>query len=286
MNAPANSNNSNNNRLLARRPLIMRLRIHHTTTFTYDQPISEAYTEMRLKPLSANGQHCVTFNLQAEPRGDVLQYTDRYGNDVRHFDVLQPHQQMTVIAASEVLTPDTFISDAEPLSPLDEYDFLNATGYAPLSPTLQAFAAPHAVPDNPLATARALLHAVHGALRYEKGATDVTTHAEAALALGRGVCQDYTHILLSACRAVRLPARYVSGYIYNDGQTVATHAWCDIYIAGQGWVSFDPTHNRAQNNHYVRLAVGRDYADVPPTRGVYKGKAKEQLDVQVRVEAL
>src|SRR5215510_15074070 len=99
----------------------MRLRIKHTTTFTYDQLISEAYTEMRLKPLDGDGQRCLAFSLVTEPRDEVLQYTDRFGNDVRHFDVLQPHQQLRVTATSEVLTAQSFGPDQVRLSRLDEF---------------------------------------------------------------------------------------------------------------------------------------------------------------------
>jgi transglutaminase-like putative cysteine protease len=261
----------------------MRLRIEHTTTFTYDHPISEAYTEMRLKPLDGDGQRCTSFTLLTEPRDEVLQYTDRFGNDVRHFDVLQPHPKLMVAAISEVQTPDAFTPDGGPLSPLDEFDYSMATAYAPFTGDLAQFAAAHASAGNPRATAIALMHALFGSLKYEKGATDVYTTADKALALGRGVCQDFAHIMLAACRSQHLPARYVSGYLYNNGQTAASHAWVDVYVAGRGWLSLDPTHNTEQTGHYVRVAVGRDYADVPPTRGIFKGAAKEKLDVDVKV---
>ena len=126
--------------------------------------------------------------------------------------------------------------------------------------------------------------AVHAALKYEKGVTDVQTNAEQAL--GRGVCQDFTHVLLAACRSLDLPARYVSGYLYNNGHTAASHALVAVHVAGPGWLLLDPTHNRQQTSQYVRVAIGRDYADVPPTRGVFKGQAKETLEVKVSVTAL
>ncbi|HLF29043.1 MAG TPA: transglutaminase family protein [Anaerolineae bacterium] len=264
----------------------MHLKIEHTTTFSYDQPISEAYTEVRLRPLDGGGQRCLAFALNIEPRDEVLQYTDRYGNDVRHFDLLQSHAQLTVIAASEVLTPAAFLPNGAELEPLDVYDYLSATRYAPFAPALVEFAAAQGGSADALDSALALMHAIHGGLVYEKGATDVTTTAEQALALGRGVCQDFAHILLAACRCRNIPARYVSGYLYNNGRSAASHAWVDVYVAGRGWVSLDPTHDREPTDHYVRVAVGRDYADVPPTRGVFKGSAKEQLAVDVIIQAL
>src|SRR5258706_839254 len=206
----------------------MRLRIEHVTTFAYDQPVSEAYTEMRLRPLDGNGQHCLSFNLATEPRDETLKYNDRFGNDVHHFDVIQPHQKLMVAATSEVLTPEHFSERAASLSPLQEHDYLSATDYAPLSREIVRFAAAHSLPGDPGATALAIMQAIHARLTYEKRATDVTTTAEEALKLGRGVCQDFSHLMLAACRSQDIPARYLSGYLYNNGHTAASHAWGDI----------------------------------------------------------
>ncbi len=264
----------------------MRLRIEHTTAFHYDQPISEAYTEMRLRPLSANGQLCLSFTLTTEPRDEILQHTDRFGNDVRHFDVLLLHQRLVVTAVSEVLTPITFAPEAEPLSPLDEFDYLTPTRYAPIADDIVQFARAHVTPGDSNTSALALMHALFSTLKYEKGATDVSTAADRALALGRGVCQDFAHIMIAACRCQGLPARYVSGYLFSRGHDVASHAWVDVYVPDRGWLSLDPTHDQAQTEQYVRVAIGRDYADVPPTRGIFKGNAKESMDVKVAIAAI
>lgn len=264
----------------------MHLKIKHTTTFTYDHPISEAYTEMRLKPLDGDGQRCLGFQLTTEPKDVVLRYTDHFGNDVRHFDVVQPHQILTVAAESEVLTPDVYISDASQLSPLDEFNYLSSTQYAPHASNLADFSASHRIASDALSTALAVMRAIHQNLIYEKGATDVKTTADKALSLGRGVCQDFSHIMLAACRMQGIPARYVSGYLYNNGHTAASHAWVDVLTPERGWVSLDPTHDQEQTEQYVRVAVGRDYADAPPTRGIFKGNAKEQMEVNVSVTAL
>ena len=264
----------------------MRLQIEHVTIFTYDQPISEAYTEMRLRPLDAGGQHCLAFSLAPQPREEVRQYVDRFGNGVHHFDVLSSHRQLMVTATSEVLTPEYLSAPGRRPAAAGRIRLLPAHRLHPLFEAVAKFAAAQAVPGDPLATALALTAAVHGALKYEKGVTDVQTTAEQALALGRGVCQDFTHIMLAACRSLDLPARYVSGYLYNNGHTAASHAWVDVFVPGPGWVSFDPTHNRQQTGQYVRVAIGRDYGDVPPTRGIFKGQAKETLEVKVSVTAL
>jgi transglutaminase-like putative cysteine protease len=265
----------------------MRLRIVHTTTFTYDEPVSEAFMEMRLTPLNAGGQRCESFRLSTDPHGDVRGYADRFGNRVRHFDTLAPHERLVVSARSEVATPEGFSDPERELSLLDAYDYLQPTAYTPITEAVEAFAAPCAVSEDPKATAEALMKAVHRALAYVPGATTVKTTADEALASGRGVCQDFTHLMIAACRAQGLPARYVSGYVFapRRGDAAASHAWVDVFIAGQGWVSLDPTHDSPQNDHYVRLAMGRDYGDVPPTRGVFKGAGKETMTVDVSVES-
>jgi transglutaminase-like putative cysteine protease len=264
----------------------MRLRIRHDTVLTYDAPVIEAYMEMRLRPLDAGGQRCESFRIVTDPGGDVLGYLDRFGNTVRHFDTIAPHDRLVVSTSSEVSTPEAFADPERELSPLDRYDYLQPTAYAPFSPETWALARGCAVPGDGVATAGAVMAAVHGALAYVPGSTTVKTTAAEALAHGRGVCQDFAHLMIAACRALGLPARYVSGYVLapRRGAAAASHAWCDVFVAGQGWRSLDPTHRAEQSDHYVRVAIGRDYADVPPTRGVFKGAGQETMTVQVRVE--
>jgi len=264
----------------------MRLHISHTTSFIYDQPISEAYTEVRLRPLDHAGQRCLGFHLHTEPREEVLTYTDPFGNLVHHFDVLQPHAMLEVTAESEVSTTEVFTEPVRALSPLDAWSFTQPTTYAPFTPDLTAFGRAQFAQDDPAATAVGLMRAIFGGLKYEKGATTVTTTAAQALHLARGVCQDFAHIFLAAARSQGLVARYVSGYLYNNGDMAASHAWVDVFVPGRGWLALDPTHNAAQNGHYVRLAIGRDYADVPPTRGFYKGAGRETLEVSVQLKTV
>jgi len=270
----------------------MHLLINHITTFTYTEPISEAYTEMRLKPIDGGGQRCLSFKLETEPRGTVMQYADRYGNDVRHFDTINPHQRLVVSTSCDVLTPTSFFDDKRELSLLDQFDYLTSSTYSLCTEALRNFATAHIVPNNEADSAWALMQSIYSTLKYEPGVTDVKTDAETALTLGRGVCQDFAHILIAACRCNGIPARYVSGYLYSPQVAdspvgnAASHAWVDVFLPQQGWISLDPTHNCHQSESYVRVAVGRDYADVPPTKGIFKGNAKEKLDVTVTVKAV
>ena len=267
----------------------MLIKVEHTTSFAYTDRISEAYTELRLRPLSSGGQQCTSFRLVTDPPGvRVRAYRDRLGNDVQHLEVIEDHDQISITALSEVSTPAVFSDTARDPSPLQVYDYLAPTEYAPFSDPLRKLSATAKGPGTEAERSVEVMRAVRSLIVYEPGATDVMTRADAALALGRGVCQDFAHVMLAACRSAGIPSRYVSGYLYDPlGQgDVASHAWLDILDAERGWVSFDPTHDREQTEAYVRVAVGRDYADVPPTRGVFKGTAAETLDVAVRIAPL
>lgn len=268
----------------------MKLRIQHTTLFTYDNPISEAYTEMRLAPMDDAGQRRMRFHLTTEPRGEVTRYFDRYNNLVHYFDLLQPHERLKVTATSEVYTVDTFVDEQKELLPLDRYDYLTPSDYSPDGSVFAELARSCVNEGDQMATAMALSEKVYNAIRYERGATDVKTKADEALQIGRGVCQDYAHVMIAACRSTGLPARYVSGYLDSpraaESGNAASHAWVDVFVSEAGWISLDPTHNCPQNASYVRVAVGRDYADVPPTRGIYKGNSEENMEVTVRVESV
>ena len=263
----------------------MWLTLEHVTELGYDEPIVEAYTEVRLKPAHRDGQRCSSFSLSTEPRGATIdEYVDRFGNVVHHFDVLEMHERLAVVARSEVWTAPRFVADTSNPLPLDRWDYLAPSRFVPRADTLTALAATASGSDQ-AAAARALMEAVRDAMTYEKGTTDVHTTASEALGDGRGVCQDFAHVLIGACRAQGLPARYVSGYLYDatNGGHGESHAWVDVHVGADGWLSLDPTHDTEQNEHYVRVAVGRDYADVPPSRGVYRGTATETLEVAVTI---
>jgi transglutaminase-like putative cysteine protease len=266
----------------------VRLRIEHTTVFSYDEPVSECYTEVRLKPREGQGQRCLSFSLSCDPTAPVHAYADRYGNEVLHFDLLSPHDRLVVTARSEVETEIGHPGREVELSLLDRFDFLVETDYAPFGAEVRALAGTCVVPGDAAATASRVLWAVRKRLRYETGSTDVTTSAEEALRQGKGVCQDFAHLMLACCRVLSVPARYVSGYIHAPGSRseAASHAWVDVFAERQGWISLDPTHDSTAGARHVRVAVGRDYADVPPTRGVWKGNAQETLEVTVRIDAV
>jgi len=264
----------------------MWLTIEHTTRLTYSAPIAEAYSELRLKPLHDDGQRCSAFTITTEPRNlPISEYADRFGNIVHHFDVLEPHDRLVLAVRSEVWTPVTFVDSATP-SEVDRWDFLHASRHIPTTGAIRELAASVEPGASVAETAARLTAGVREAMTYERGSTHVHTRADEALADGRGVCQDFAHVLIGLARVHGLPARYVSGYLYDPRrgeEHEASHAWVDVLDPERGWISLDPTHDREQTEHYVRIGVGRDYADVPPTRGVYKGPGEETLEVSVRI---
>lgn len=265
----------------------MRLQIEHETTFRYDEPVREAVCEARLRPREEAGQHVASFRLTLDPPAPFDALADRFGNALHCYSVLQPHRRLVVTATSVVETSSTPLVDAPELSPIQRHSFAAASQYVPLTGELLAFARAHAAEGDQEASARALMEAIYTSCAYEAGSTDISTTAEAVLEGRRGVCQDFAHLMIALCRSLGRPARYVSGYLYDPAlppeQILASHAWAEVFLAGRGWLGLDPTHNSATGEHYVRVAVGRDYADAAPIRGIYQGGARETLAVRVRI---
>jgi transglutaminase-like putative cysteine protease len=143
--------------------------------------------------------------------------------------------------------------------------------------------------DDPLTVLRDLNSAINSAFEYTPNSTRVDSPIDEALRMRKGVCQDYAHIMITLARQLNIPCRYVSGYLYQHSRGAerstgeATHAWVEAYLPGLGWIGFDPTNNTTTDERHIRVAIGRDYADVPPTRGVYRGKAESELAVTVRI---
>lgn len=284
-----------------------RYRLVHVTHFTYDAPVSNSYNEVRLRPLQDDIQSCLTFSLTTAPRAATAMHIDYFGNCVHRFNVLNEHRDLRIEADSVVLvqTPPTPPANGLSLAELEDreddlaelYDFLAPTGYVPHDPGLGELAAAAERDSNGTCAgfATQAMHHVHRAFRYEKGATHVHSSIHDTLASGAGVCQDFAHILLGVLRMRGLPARYVSGYLVprrtaEPGASVeeviggqASHAWTEVFIPDHGWFGLDPTLGAAVGLQHVRAAYGRDYGDVAPIRGVYKGHAGQQMSVDVRV---
>lgn len=266
----------------------MKLQIEHETIFTYEEYVREAVGEAHLQPRDDNGQRLLSFRLTLDPATIYDRISDRFGNMIHCYTVLPPHRRFVITAQSVIETSTSPLAPAPALSLLEEFEFSNPSTYVPRTDDLENFARQHA-PDGgaPETIAYALMHAIAANLTYEKGSTDISTPADAVLAGGRGVCQDFAHLLIALCRSQGLPARYVSGYFHDPAlppdTVLASHAWAEVFLESRGWLGLDPTHDSATDEHYVRVAIGRDYADAAPVRGIYQGGGKDGEVLKVRV---
>jgi transglutaminase-like putative cysteine protease len=277
--------------------------IRHFTRYRYSQPVWQSMMEVRMHPRSEGSQRCFVFQLSVNPRARIFSYTDSRGNLVHHFDLPARHKQLTIISDALVnLDAQAAPPEAMPYEIWDEleqvvetrdfWDALLPSHFARSSPELEDLAREIGATErggrSPLAFLQELNSSVHKSFSYVKKSTAVNSPIEQALKSRQGVCQDFAHIMIALVRNAKIPCRYVSGYLYQSGGSGpsadgATHAWVEAWLPGMGWVGFDPTLNRMVGEKNIRTAVGRDYADVPPTMGVMKGKAETQLQVRVRV---
>lgn len=282
----------------------MQYAIRHITEFAYDAPICENLMEVRLHPRNDAQQRCYSFELTVTPHAQTFSYQDYMGNVIHHFDLPGHHDRLTLEARALVELPEPDpLPDALPPSAWDTLDRLWERGdhlemtlpstFARPSDALRAF-----IDEldwrrraDPLTLLRELNERVYDTFDYSAEATHVHSPIEDALESRGGVCQDFAHIFTALARHVRIPCRYVSGYLFyrKDGSSTdrsaedESHAWVEAYLPDVGWVGFDPTNNILAEERHIRVALGRDYADVPPTRGVYKGSSPSTLRVGVHV---
>jgi transglutaminase-like putative cysteine protease len=278
--------------------------IRHLTRFRYSHPISESIMETRMHPRSDSSQHCLNFTLSVSPRCRVFSYRDHLGNNVQHFDIPSEHNQLVIVAESIVeqqpapdvpafLSPDAWTALDELIDSGDYWEMLLPSTFAVETPALVLLAEQMGVTrrDDPLMLVQELNQRLFDYFDYVPSHTRVDSPIDEAIISGKGVCQDFAHTMIALLRHVRIPARYVSGYLYrsredHDRSTPdATHAWVEALIPHLGWVGFDPTNNLVAHHRHIRAAVGRDYADVPPTHGVFRGRTDSELYVAVQVEA-
>jgi transglutaminase-like putative cysteine protease len=280
----------------------MHYSIRHLTKFRYSAPISESFMELRMQPRTEAGQHCVWFDLAIKPRTRLTSYRDNLGNLVHHFDLPGHHTQLAIKSEAVVdIAPQT-LPESLGAQAWQELDALGTSGdyWEMLMPS--RFASPTDLldklardlnvrrRDDPLVLLRELTAALGETFEYAPKATKVDSPIDEALSNRRGVCQDFAHIMIALVRGIHIPCRYVSGYLYHRVEDRdrsaedATHAWVEALLPGLGWVGFDPTNNLIASQRHIRVAIGRDYGDVPPTRGVFKGEAKSELSVAVKVD--
>jgi transglutaminase-like putative cysteine protease len=282
---------------------IVEFTILHQTTYRYPGKIHESYSIVRLRPRSDSSQYCTKYELNVAPRARIFSYSDRFGNDVQHFAVLPDHDVLSIIARSSVITvrsPNPYVPAPVTKEQLASdpnlrwlYDELHESQYIVFGPELKTFAVAVGDPGRDDLVAW-YLHAgtsINQKFTYDTGATSVQSTVNESIRARAGVCQDYAHILVALCRYYGVPARYVSGYIFSgqEGSVIgaeASHAWCEAYLGPHGWIGYDPTNDTLIDDRFARIAVGRDYRDVSPVRGVYKGASHSSMSVNVAMEAL
>ncbi|MGD0190995.1 MAG: transglutaminase family protein [Rhizomicrobium sp.] len=277
--------------------------IRHITRFRYSAPVHESVMELRMQPRSEGPQTLRSFQIMTAPRAQLHAYTDHPGNAVYHFNVLREHSELRIEATAVIerapaaVAPVSDMLEWDRYNPLnlssDHFDLLEPSRFARTSQALDGFLTAHGLTrpqGDPLTALKHLSHTIYDSFDYESGVTEVHSPIDHALKAERGVCQDFAHIMIAVARAWGVPARYVSGYLYHRRKDEdrsaqdATHAWVECYLPSIGWVGFDPTNDIMTAERHIRVAVGRDYADVPPTRGTFKGDAESELAISVTVE--
>ena len=278
--------------------------IRHLTRFRYSRPITESIMETRMHPRSDTNQHCLTFSLSVSPRCRVFTYRDHLGNNVQHFNIPGEHTQLVIIAESVVeqqplpdvprfLSPDAWSALDDLIGSGDYWEMLLPSSFAFETTALVDLAKKIGVArrDDPLMLVHEINERLYDYFEYVPRSTRVDSPIDEAILSGRGVCQDFAHTMIALLRYVGIPARYVSGYLYRGSQDQdrstpdATHAWVDVLLPHLGWIGFDPTNNLIAHHRHIRTAIGRDYADVPPTHGIFRGHTESELYVAVQVEA-
>ena len=263
----------------------MRVEVAHRTVLTYERPIAETHMEVRVRPRTGAGQAVERFQLVVEPASPVRSYRDGFGNHVHYFNHVPPHGRVEVVAESVVGTsaglPD--LDDGE-----FPDDFLQFRGPVQEAPGVRALA--RRFRDGSVEQRlEGLVRHINLEFEYQPHTTTVFTAVDEVMRRRTGVCQDFAHLFIAVARSMGLPARYVSGYIHSGVGRVgegASHAWAEVLVPGTGWVGYDPTNPVRALERHLRVAVGRDYQDVAPTRGTYLGAAREDMEVRVTTRAL
>jgi transglutaminase-like putative cysteine protease len=276
----------------------MLLRISHRTRFVYDQLARDSHNELRVRPLNDPEQRCITFELSIDQPAAVLSYRDFFGNHAHSVSVSTPHRELTIVAQSLVerfdaparVYPETTFRDfltEDEAHVRDYWEFLNPSRYVPFSQRLQKLfwmARPGDTEDVAIYVTR-IVAWVRDQFDYEKAMTHVHSSLDDILKSGGGVCQDFAHLTIGLLRLAGVPARYVSGYlaptISPTGDASlgeqASHAWLEAWLPQAGWTGFDPTNRYRTDERHIRVAIGRDYADVPPLMGTYRSNATNQI---------
>ncbi len=272
----------------------MLFSIEHRTGLRYSEMTLESVMEMRVHPRVDERQVVRQFDVSVSPESRVVFHVDWLGNTVHQFSLLRSHDEVSILSRALVETRPTGVELEKLIAPLQGLindhrwrDFLGFDGPVRPDERLSNFSNSLGLRDvNRVGDAiRLVMGHARELVKYRRGVTTTTSTVCDVLDAKVGVCQDFAHLGLSLLRGLGVPCRYVSGYLFQENEPeLESHAWCEAYVPGVGWVGFDPTHGNLINENYVSVAAGRNYADVPPHRGVFRGTAHQTLSANVKIE--
>ncbi|WP_338466782.1 transglutaminase family protein [Novosphingobium sp. ZN18A2] len=264
----------------------MRLAIDHVTHYRFSGPLKHGLQRLRLTPKHTSGQRVVKWDMVFEGARLEVEYEDHNYNHVSLVSIDEGASEMTIRCTGLVDTADEsgIIGRHSGFLPL--WHFLRPTELTKAGPKLRALLGEVDRGGDPLPMLHALSAAIRDAVTYETGQTHSATTSEEALDAGHGVCQDHAHIFIAACRAMDIPARYVSGYLMMDDRVEqdAGHAWAEAHVDHIGWIGFDISNGISPDARYVRIATGSDYREAAPVTGIRFGAHEEELHVSLAVE--
>jgi transglutaminase-like putative cysteine protease len=264
----------------------MRLHITHETHYAYSEPVKRSVQNLRLTPRQEASQRALNWTINAP--GKQHAQLDAHGNVVHLLTLDQPHREIRIVVSGTVETDDNTCFELHDQGSLSPLAYLASTSLTRPDEAIAEFAHKHELQQgNREAALLRLASSLCERVEYISGATDVRESAAQAFARRKGVCQDHAHVFVSCCRASGIPARYVSGYLYTGkGDEVASHAWADAWLGSdRGWLGIDVTHHALIGGNHCRLAVGRDYLEACPVRGVRRGGGEEAMHVEVSINA-
>ena len=261
----------------------MRVAIVHETVYRYERPVHYSVQYLRLTPRSSSRQKIIAWKLDLP--APARAWTDAFGNDSHLLVVERPHTEIRVRARGEVEVSDEVGSVDDP-GPQKNDVYLRSTALTVVDAPLASFTADHGrkSESDRAACLDQLMRAIRERMDYRQGVTDTATPAQEAFSRGAGVCQDHAHVFVACARWLGIPARYVSGYLAAPGGDLASHAWAEAFIEGQGWYGYDVANRTTPGGKHVRVAIGLDYQDACPVRGFRRGGEGESMVVDVRVQ--
>ena len=279
-----------------------RFLVEHHSHFHYTAPAYHSVMLLRLHPREECGQRVLKFSLRSDPAAALASFDDAFGNTCHLLNIHREHRQTVLNSRVQVETcpapslethaeSDDWDALSEMANPIQLWEYLNPSRFVYTCPALELFVTANGIRRGagPISSLLETASILYKTFHYEPGSTEVYSPIEHILETGRGVCQDYTHVMIAIARSWGIPGRYVSGYLHLEGiageqvPAGASHSWGEFLLPGLGWVGIDPTNDTLSDHRHIRIAVGRDYADAAPTQGTLFSGGESGLEVQVTV---